>query len=170
MVLPSISPSAISWEKRLDVVSRFLLLGNLRVVSEQTGVSYDTLCDWKRSDWWPDVVEQIKRQKKSKTNETLTKIIEQSLDVMQDRLENGDFVLNNKTGEIVRKPVGVKDVTAITTGLLQRQLQLEEMMEKQERSSDTVQETLSLLAKEFQKWTKKEKTKEAETIEFVEKP
>ena len=149
-------PNAFSWEKRMDVVARYMLIGNLRVVSEQTGVNYRSLIEWKKSDWWPEMVEQLRRQKKGKTNDSLTKIIEQSLDVMQDRLENGDFVLNNKTGEIVRKPVGVKEATAIATGLIQRQLQLEELMDKTEKNSDTVAETLTLLAKEFQKWNKKQ--------------
>ena len=143
-----------SWEKRLDVVGRYMLLGNLRVVSEQTDVPYATLVEWKKSEWWSDFVDQIKRQKKSKTNEHITKIIEQSLEVMQDRLQNGDFVMNNKTGEIIRKPVGVRDVTAITTNLLQRQLQIEDTMERNNHTNDSVSETLLLLAREFQKWTK----------------
>lgn len=153
--LPSLHGVAIPWEKRMEVVGRFMLLGNLRVVSEQCGVSYNTLQDWKKSDWWPEVVQQIKRQKRSKTNDSITKIIEQSLDVMKDRLENGDYVLNNKTGEIVRKPVSIKDATTISSQLLQRQIQIEELEAASERSTDTVQETLTLLAREFQKWSKK---------------
>ncbi len=153
--LPSLSPTAIPWEKRMEVVGRYMLLGNLRVVSEQCDVSYPTLLDWKKSEWWPEIVQQIKRQKRNRTNDSITKIIENSLEIMQDRLENGDFVLNNKTGEIIRKPVSIKDATAISSQLLQRQIQIEELEQKNEKSNDTVQETLTLLAKEFQKWSKK---------------
>ena len=167
MAKHELTSSAYSWDKRLEVVSRYMLLGNLRLISEQTGVSYDTLCDWKKSEWWPETVAQIKREKKNKTNDSLTKIIEQSLEVMTDRLEHGDFIMNNKTGEIVRKPVGVKEATAITSQLLQRQLQIEEMMERTERSTDTVNETLALLAREFQKWNKK--LPQAEVVDVVAK-
>lgn len=165
--LPDDNRFGHSWSKRMDVVAMYMLLGNLRVVSEQTGVSYATLVDWKKSDWWPDMVDQIKRQRKGKTNSSLTKIIEQSLDVMQDRLENGDYILNNKTGEIVRKPVGVREATTIATNLLQRQIQLEELAEKSEKTSDSVNETLALLAKEFQKWNTKQKRNNATDIEYA---
>ncbi len=156
-----------SWDKRMDAVARYMLLGNMRVVSEQVGVTYNTLVEWKRSSWWPEMVETIRRQKKGKTNQSITKIIEQSLDVIEDRLENGDFIMNNKTGEIVRKPVGVREATTIAHQLLQRQTAIEELENKMSRSEDTVQETLSLLAKEFQKWNKTKKNN-AEEIPFVE--
>lgn len=156
-----------SWEKRMEVVSRYMLLGNMRVVSEQTNIPYNTLVEWKKSEWWPELVDQLRRQKKGKTNESITKLIEQSMDVMQDRLENGDFILNNKTGEIVRKPVGIKEATTIATQLLQRQAVIEQMEQKLTSDKDTVADTLTLLAKEFQKWNRTNKNN-AEEIPFVE--
>ena len=162
-----LAPSGVSWEKRMDAVARYMLLGNMRVVSEQVGVTYNQLVEWKRSPWWPEMVETIRRQKKGKTNQSITKIIEQSLDVIEDRLENGDFIMNNKTGEIVRKPVGVREATTIAHQLLQRQQAIEELEAKLSSSEDTVQETLSLLAKEFQKWNKTKKNN-AEDLPFLE--
>lgn len=163
LAVPELHSRSYSWEKRMDVVAKYMLLGNMRVVSEQTGVNYATLMDWKKSDWWPDMVDQIRRQKKTKTSDSITKIIEGSLEVLQDRLENGDWVLNNKTGEIIRKPVGVKDAATIANQLMQRQLQLEDLIERNSKSSDTVQETLVALATEFAKWQKKNKR---ETIDI----
>lgn len=155
--VPDLHSRSHSWEKRMEVVAKYMLLGNMRVVSEQTGVQYSTLVDWKKSDWWPEMVDQIRRQKKTKTSDSITKIIEGSLDVLQDRLENGDWVLNNKTGEIIRKPVGVKDAVTIANQLMQRQLQLEELIERNSQSQDNVQDTLKALATEFIKWQKKSK-------------
>lgn len=157
-----------SWQERMDAVALYMLVGNMRIVSEKKNISYDTLLEWKKSDWWPEMVDQLRRQKKSKTADGLTNIVEQSLDVIKDRLENGDFVLNNKTGQIVRKPVGVKDAANIANNLLHRQMQLEEVVERSATTQDTVQETLSLLAKEFQKLHRMEKKNNAETIEFKE--
>lgn len=146
-----------TWDKKLEVAALYMLLGNMRVVSEKMDVPYDTLCDWKRSDWWPELIQQIKRQRKNKTNQSLTKLIEQSLEVMEDRLTNGDFILNNKTGEIMRKPVGVKEATAIATSLLQRQIQIEDLENKFENKNESVQDVLATIAKEFQKLTNKNK-------------
>lgn len=144
-------PSAVPWSKRMEVVARFMLLGNMRLVSEQMNISYNTLMAWKNSDWWPEMVDQLKRQKQSKTNENITRLIEQSLEVMQDRLDNGDFVFDQKTGQVVRKPVNVRDATQIATNLLQRQQVQEEFEQKLSSKSATVQETLAMIAQELKK-------------------
>lgn len=157
VAVPALTGNSHSWEKRMEVVSRYMLLGNIRVVSEQTGVQYSTIVDWKKQDWWADMVDQIRRQKKTKTSESITKIVESSLDVLQDRLTNGDFILNNKTGEIIRKPVGAKEAITIANQLMQRQIQLEDLIERTSKTEESTQETLKLLANEFIKWQKKNK-------------
>lgn len=164
--VPALTGSSHSWEKRMEVVSRYMLLGNIRVVSEQTGVQYSTIVDWKKQDWWADMVDQIRRQKKTKTSDSITKIVESSLDILHDRLENGDWILNNKTGEIVRKPVGAKEAIVIANQLMQRQIQLEDLIERSSKTEDNVQDTLNALATEFIKWQKK--NKKSETIDITD--
>jgi hypothetical protein len=159
--------TAHSWDKRLEVVSRFLLLGNLRVVSEQTKIAYETLAEWKKSEWWPELVDQIKRTTKSKRNNSITKIIEQSIDTVQDRLDNGDFVFDQKTGQIIRKPVSARDATYISEAMMRRQDILETQMEHS-HSEDTREEQLVKLAQEFQKWAKKTTKHDVIDIEVKE--
>lgn len=166
--LGPVGPNAYSWQVRMDVVARWMLLGNLRLVSELTNVPYNTLADWKRQDWWTDMVDQLRRQKKQKTADTLSKIVETGVDILQDRLANGDFVLNQKTGEIVRKPVGVKEAQIIVNQLIQRQNELEKMAEKHSHKQENIQDTLSLLAKEFQKINNRMAKESAQTIEYKE--
>lgn len=163
-----ITERSYSWEKRMSVVSRFMLLGNLRVVAEQENIAYDTLCEWKRSEWWPEMVDNIRRQKKQKSADSLTNIIENSLDTVKDRLENGDYVFNNKTGEVVRKPVTARDAATIANNLIQRQLQIEEFVDKNSHQTESVQEVLANVAKEFKKISNKLSKQSAETIEFIE--
>lgn len=143
--------NAVPWSKRMEVVARYMLLGNMRLVSEQTKISYNTLMGWKNADWWPEMVSQLKRQKQNKTNENIVRLIEQSLEVMQDRLNHGDFVFDQKTGNVVRKPVSVRDATQIATNLLQRQQVQEELEQKLNVKTTTVAETLSLIAQELKK-------------------
>jgi hypothetical protein len=156
------------WDKRLEVVSRFMLLGNMRVVAEQTNIHYTTLMEWKKSEWWPDLVEQLKRQKKNKQNDSLTKIIEQSLDILQDRLEGGDWVHDQKRGGLIRKPVSAKDAVAIANSMMQRQEIIEAAMERSNDGEETREEQLLKLAQEFQRWAKKKQNKEVIDVEVKE--
>jgi hypothetical protein len=149
------SSSVISWSEKTKAVQLYMLNGNMRLVSELVGIPYQTLMDWKRTEWWPSLVEELRNAKRAKTGTKLSSIIDTSLEIIQDRLENGDYILNNKTGQIERKPVTLRDTAALTNSLLTRQMQMEEIADRMENSKTTVQETLTLLAKEFQKMTKK---------------
>jgi hypothetical protein len=161
-----LSPNSHSWDKRLEVVSRFMLLGNMRLVSEQTKVAYETLMEWKKSDWWPELVDQIKRTTKSKRNNSITAIIEQSIDTVHDRLANGDFVFDQKSGQIIRKPVSARDATYISEAMMKRQDIIETQMDHS-HSEDTREEQLVKLAQEFQKWASK--TKKVDVVDIVAK-
>lgn len=166
--LPTVDGNSYTWAKRFDVVARYMLLGNARLVSEQTNISYDTLMDWKRSDWWPEVVQQLRRQNKKKTSDSLVKVVENSLEVVSERLENGDWVLNQKTGEMVRKPVTAKDAATIANNLLQRQIQVEDIVYAVENKQESVKDTLEMLAKEFQKLNRNTQKKEVIDVEMKE--
>ena len=157
-----------SWAKRFDVVARYMLLGNGKLVAEQTGVSYDTLMDWRQSDWWPEVVQQLRRQGKKKTSDTLVKVVENSLDIVSERLDQGDWVLNQKTGKLVRKPVTAKDAAQIANNLLQRQIQVEDIVYAVENKQESVKDTLAMLAKEFQKLNRNTSKKETIDVEMKE--
>jgi len=157
-----------SWEQKVEVATKYMQLGNMRLVSELTEVPYQTIADWRKTDWWPDLIDEIKTIKRSKTGAKLAEIIEQSIFVVQDRLENGDFVLNNKTGEINRRPVSLRDAAQVTNQLITRQLQMEELAEKLVNRKESVKETLSMLAREFAKMTREQEKIKAQTIEFKE--
>jgi hypothetical protein len=159
-----------SWEKKIEVASKYMQLGNTRLVSELTDVSYQTISDWRKTDWWSALIEELKLAKKAKTGQKLSEIIDQSIEVVTDRLENGDWVLNNKTGEMMRRPVSLRDAAQVTNNLITRQIQMEELAEKITTRKETVQETLKVLAGEFAKWNRTQKNKDVETIPFKENP
>jgi hypothetical protein len=157
-----------SWDQKVEVATKFMQLGNTRLVSELTEVPYQTIADWRKTDWWSELIDELKQIKRSKTGTKLAEIIEQSIVVVQDRLENGDFVLNNKTGEINRRPVSLRDAAQVTNQLITRQIQMEELAEKLVNRKDSVKETLHMLAKEFAKFNREQNKKEATTIQYVE--
>jgi hypothetical protein len=162
-----------SWSEKTEVVKKYMLLGNMRLVSELMNIPYDTLSGWRKQDWWVELHDEIRKAQKAKTNTKLSTIIEDSLEMIQDRIQNGDWVLNQKTGEMQRKAVPLRDVGNLTNQLLTRQLQLEELSERMEHRKESVQETLQLLAKEFSKWQRIQNKSTATDVEIkdaVESP
>jgi len=157
-----------TWDDKVVVASKFQQLGNVRLVSELTGVPYQTILDWRKTEWWIDLLDELKQIKRSKAGTKLAEIIELGTDVVQDRLVNGDFILNNKTGEIARKPVSLRDAAQVVNNLITRQIQMEELAEKLVHRKESIKETLVLLQKEFAKFSREQQKKEAQTIEYVE--
>jgi len=144
-------------EKRIEVVTKWLALGNMRLVSELTGVSYQLCRMWKGQPWWDELVAEVKASRVIQTDNKLSRIVDKSLDTIADRLENGDVVFNQKTGEVVRKEVSLKDATKVATDLLTRQavLHKQEQEQTQVQQSISIQDQLKMLADEFAKFNKR---------------
>lgn len=95
--------------QKIEAVQTYLILGNLRMVSATLNISYGTLTMWKASDWWRSIENDLKLQDELQLSARLKKIAERSFEVVEDRLENGNFIYDQKTGKIRRVPVSLKD-------------------------------------------------------------
>ena len=157
-----------SWTDKTKAVQLFILTGNLRLVAEQTSIPYNQLYDWKKEEWWASLVEELRVAAKAKRGTQLSNIVDTSLDLVQDRLENGDWIYDQKAGKLVRKPVSLKDVTAVANGLMDKQIQMEALADRADQNKTTVQETLNMLAKEFQKLTRNQQKATAIDVEVKE--
>lgn len=134
--------------QKMEAVQSYLLLGNLALVGRLLGIPEITLRVWKASNWWKDVVEDIKTQEKIELSAKMRKLVSAGLAVVEDRLENGDYQYDQKSGQVVRKPVSMKDAHKVAVDLQARQ----EVMERSERpelSDEGVENKLLKLAEKF---------------------
>lgn len=156
-------------EKRIEVVTKWLALGNMRLVADLTGVSYQLCRMWKQEPWWAELVAEVKASKAQVLDTKLSKIVDKSLETIADRLENGDVIFNNKTGTVMRKEVSLKDATKVATDLLTRQsvIQKQETEQTVQQDNGTIKDQLAMLAAEFAKFNKRDNSK-AQTIAYTE--
>src|ERR1700756_1348319 len=91
--------------QKIEAVQSYLLLGNLTLVASVLKIPRDTLKIWKTTEWWKNMVEELRVQDDLQLSTRLQKIISKSFDAVEDRLDHGDFVYDQKTGEMRRKPV-----------------------------------------------------------------
>lgn len=157
-----------TWETKLDVATKIVALGNMRLVSEMTKIPYDTIRSWKKADWWPKLVDEVKAAQRSELNSKLGRIVQKALDAVEDRIDNGDFVLSNKTGEVIRKPVGMKDVNKVASDLLGQQIKLDELSNQKTVKEETMKDVISQLANEFAKFNKRQLRQNSTEIDFKE--
>lgn len=162
--------STWSLEHRVQVVSQYLVLGNMALVSATTGVPHQLIRAWKTKPWWKELEDQIRATENLQMDNKLTQIVDRSLDVVLDRVEKGDFIYDQKTGQVVRKPVNMKDAAKVSVDLItKRELLRGNATERHEGTQVSVAEQLKMLALEFAKWQKPQKEViDAEDVEIKE--
>lgn len=137
-----------SENKKIEVVTTYLVLGKSNLVAAATGVPEGTIRYWKTEPWWKELVDQIQHEDDVELDAKLKKRIDKALDLVNDRLENGDFLYDPKTGEFVRKPVGVRDGWKVASEMIDKQNLLRKKP-KDSVSQEGVAEILKNLAAEF---------------------
>jgi len=156
-------------EARIQAVTHYLVLGNMALVSAVTKIPHQLLRNWKTQPWWNEYAAQIRAAENVQVDSKLTKIVDKSLDAVMDRLEKGDFVYNQKTGAIVRKPVNMKDAAKVTADMLtKRELLRGNATERKETTQVSVQDQLKALALEFAKWQNPTQKQPLPLVEIVE--
>jgi len=152
-------------EKRIEVASLYASgVVSSKDLERLTGVPNTAIRTWRTQDWWPELLEKIHSTVDHDTVSKFTKIVDDSLNVIQDRLIHGDHVYNKRTGEIRRKPVSMRDATVVAATVVdKRQLLRGKPTSRTEKVS--VDARLLKLAEEFKRFTEaKEITADAKEI------
>jgi hypothetical protein len=138
-------------------------------VTAATGIPTQTLHNWKQQQWWRDLEAEMRASDDIALSGRLKKIVEKTLDVVEDRLEHGDFYYDQKTGQLMRKPVAIRDAHVISKDLItqSRVLDNKPTAIREVKAEDTLQ----LLAEKFAEFAanfkKTEKVIEGEVIDAI---
>ena len=150
--------------KKLEVVTTYLALGKVPLVEAMTGVPRATIRQWKLQPWWKELELEITSEDDLELSGKLKKIVDRSLDAVVDRLQNGDFVYNSKTGTIDRSPVKLRDAHRVSVDLIDK-YNLIRGKPTSRVEKVAVEDAMVKLANQFQEWAKSLKQREEKVIE-----
>ena len=126
----------------------YLMCGSYSATAAALKIPQMTIMHWKNSAWWKNLEAEQKLQDDIVLSARLKRIAERSFDVVEDRLEHGNFVFDQKTGEIRRLPVSIRDAQQVASAATTHR----EMMEsrKTQQSNDgQILDKLEHLAERF---------------------
>ena len=155
--------------QKLEAVQSYLVLGNISLVARILSIPRITLQVWKASNWWKELIEELRLQEKMELSNKMKNIVNAAHAVVENRLLNGDAVLNQKTGQIVYKPVAMRDAHRVAVDLLNQKNSLDKMNLEPDQAEGAT-DKLELLAEKFAEFaTKKieQKLDKARTIEVM---
>ena len=151
--------------QKLEAVKAWLVIGNLAQVAAALNINYETLMTWKRSQWWSEMVTQFRSENSLQLSAKLRKIAEKALDVTLDRLENGDFFYDQKRGELVRKPVNMREAASAAQFMVTAHISLEKNPKDQEEQKQVI-DRLEELKRTFERFARPK----VEVTDIIEVP
>src|SRR6202012_3299692 len=110
--------------QKTEAVQMYMVMGSLKMVAAALQIPFDTMKVWKASEWWKTLEGELRVQEDLQLSARLTKIVNRSYDVIEDRMENGDFVYDQKSGKMRRKPVNMRDAHKVVMALRVKRVQL----------------------------------------------
>ncbi len=135
-------------KKRIEACTAYLALGNASFVEIATGVPSGTVRQWKTQPWWKELVSQIQSEADQEVDAKLSGLVQKTLTLVNDRIENGDFMWDSKNSEFVRKPVSLKDGWKVTTEMLDKRWLIRDRPDTKV-DTEAVSDILVKLAKDF---------------------
>lgn len=98
---------------KINVVNDWILWGNAKKVAEMNNIHKSTLESYMATEWWPEVVESCKIRLQEELDSRMTKALHMAYDEIDDRICNGDYVIDVRTKELNRVPMKGRDLAAI---------------------------------------------------------
>lgn len=154
--------------QKIEAVTTYLMVGSLPLVASLLKININTLKLWKKSEWWKDVELDLRTQQDLQLSKRLQGIVTRSLDAIEDRLDNGDFVYDQKTGKIRRKPVSMRDAHKVMMDVQERaDTLIDRHIQEQSVSTDKIEKTLDKLAAEFARIASQVTSKSVEVTDVI---
>lgn len=154
-----------SEEMRIKAACVYAVTGSAAETGRILGIKSTTIRQWKMQPWWPQVIERIRSEKDDEIDVKMTAIIDETVAQINDRLKDGDYIYDVRTGELKRKPMGGKEIAVVTSIMIDKRNLIRQR--RAVRTEETaVLDRLKNLAKEFAGFVKaKDITKEATVVD-----
>lgn len=159
-------------KKRLEATSLYAATGSFVLASEKSGVEEKIIRKWSREPWFIEILHDFRQENLSKLDAAFTDIIDRAAIELKDRLENGDWFVNAKTGKLDRRPCSMRDLAIVQAiNVDKRQLIRGEPTSRPEQNAGATVKVLETLAEKFTEIVNKKRAPVLiEDAQIVEEP
>ena len=155
-------------KKRMEVLTTFLATGSQAHTAAITGIPEQTIRTWRKQEWWTDRIKEIKEGDNLQLDAKLTKVMDKALDAVVDRIENGEYMYDPRTGEIKRIPAKLRDVQKVAGDMIDKKTLLAKVQKgKEEQKQAITADHLLMLAREFSKFATGKEHKDVDDVKTV---
>jgi len=153
--------------QKIEAVALYLTLGNVALVSATLKIPDQTLRNWRAQAWWNEVANELRVQDNIQFSASAKRIIDKSMEALADRLEHGDWIYDQKTGKLRRKPVSMRDAYQVAHGMIEKKILLDKAEQVVENPA-SLEEKLNKLMERFTELAEGKKPVEVTDVVYVE--
>lgn len=107
-------------KKKLEVFKSLQILGSVQLTAATCGVPETTLRHWMTQPFWKEWKEELRHEENIELSQKLSKTLQKALDQTMDRIENGEAVLDPRTGKVVRVPAKLRDLNKVANDMVEK--------------------------------------------------
>lgn len=152
---PGDSNRNYSDEQKMELMKLYILTGNLALSAATLKIPEITARWWKKKDWWKQLEAEMRQSERIELSSRLKRIAEKAQEATMDRLENGDWKYDSKTGRLFRLPVAMKDAHKVTMDIVDKTLVLEKNLVEAPELEESKADKFAELAARFASLTEK---------------
>lgn len=100
-------------ETKIAAAAMYVVVPSSYKIGAHLGISPDIVRKWYHKPWWHVAVREVRKLKNEELDGTLTDLLEGTVTEIADRVQNGEEVIDNKTGKLKRVPMRAKDLATV---------------------------------------------------------
>lgn len=164
VVVPSSDKFSAALKQK--AIKMYMENGNLSMTARVLDVPFNTMQHWRyRTSWWPELQKRFQEEADRKTASKMDKLVGKAITQIEDRIDNGEQILDSKSGEVITIPLKARDLTNTVKVLSDRTDVLLGRAAKDSIAKEMMEDKLAKLAKEFASFSKQAKLVEGEVID-----
>lgn len=152
---PGDSNKNYSDEQKMELMKLYLLTGNLALSAATLKIPEITARWWKKKDWWKQLEAEMRQSERIELSAKLKRLAEKAQEATMDRLENGDWKYDAKTGRLFRMPVAMKDAHKVSMDIVDKTMILEKNLVDAPELEESKADKFAELAARFASLTEK---------------
>ena len=129
---------------KIEAATMFAVTRNYEKTKELTGVAVHALKLWSEEPWWDECIAKVKKLKNDQLDAKITEVLDQGIDLIKDRFEEGEIYVDRNTKEQYRVPVKTKDAAVGISILFDKRQLLRGEATTRSESTSTEQKFLAL--------------------------
>jgi hypothetical protein len=112
--------------EKLDLAKLYFLTGNLSEIARTKGIFYTDLLEIAREGLFAEEMNNLEREANAQMKVRFRSLMASTLTAIEERLQNGDYKMVAKTGQIKRIPVSARDLTTIASTVFDKKKIIED--------------------------------------------